>query len=241
LRIERLVALDEAEPALNLFETVPSAWVRDRELVQRASGLWDQMSRPFQHLFNAVMWEPGRFYRFLAGPASLNGHHNMVNGNFRHAVETVEHCLAMATGNSRVNRSVLIAAALLHDAGKAVEYRLAPARQGLVMSDRGILVGHRHTILEWLAVARHGCRVVVPEVQYLALLHALTSAKGAEWLGIREPMSLEAAILSSADRLSGQADLVRRQAPAGTGFGHYHRHLKGRPFVVGEVEVPCLA
>jgi 3'-5' exoribonuclease len=58
----------------------------------------------------------------------------------------------------------------------------------------------------------------------------------AEWLGIREPVSLEATILSAADRLSGQADLVSRMAPEEAGFGGYHKHLKGRPYVVGEVE-----
>jgi 3'-5' exoribonuclease len=101
------------------------------------------------------------------------------------------------------------------------------------MSERGVLIGHRHTILEWIAAARARERIIIPETHYLALLHALTAGKGAEWLGIREPVSIEALLLSTADRLSGQIDLVDRMAPNQPGFGEYHKHLKGKPYVIG--------
>ena len=236
IRINRLVLMERSIPTLDLFETIPPNWVQASDLLKRASAIWQQLAYPFQQLFNAVFWDSARLHRYLAGPSSLNGHHNGFNGNFRHAVETAEQCLNLAQGNPNISRSVLLTAALLHDAGKADEYKLNPNRRNFIMSDRGALVGHRHTILEWIAVAKAHDRVPLPESHYLALLHALTAAKGATWLGIREPVSLEATILSAADRLSGQADLVDRMAPEGTGFGGYHKHLKGRPYVVGEVE-----
>ena len=103
------------------------------------------------------------------------------------------------------------------------------------MTERGALLGHKHTVLEWIAAARAQHRVIVPEAHYLALLHAITAAKGApDWLGLREPLSLDAHILSTVDRLSGQADLVSRHAARDGGFGGYHRHLGGRPYVVRE-------
>ena len=78
-------------------------------------------------------------------------------------------------------------------------------------------------------------RVNLPEAQYLGLIHALTAAKGAPpWLGLREPRSLEATILSMADRLSGEVDLYGQLAPETAGFGRYHPQLRGRAFVVGE-------
>ena len=232
VRISRLVLLERAEASLNLFRTIPTAWVKDRNLVARAAGLWESLSRPCQHLVNAIFWEGNRFHRFLAGPSSLNGHHNEVNGNFRHAVEVAETCLMLAMSNPNVCHSVLVTAALLHDAGKADEYHLKPNRRGLTMSPRGQLVGHRHTILEWIAVARATQRIAMPETHYLGLIHALTAAKGAEWLGIRTPVSLEAAMLSSADRLSGHTALLEQAVPDRAGFGHYHPHLKGRPYVL---------
>jgi len=232
VRISRLVALSSPMASLNLFDTVPTEWVRDSALVSRATALWSQLTPAMQALINAVLWDGGRFQRYVSGPSSLNGHHNGVNGNFRHAVEVAELALTLATTTPQVSVPVLITAALLHDAGKADEYVLKPGMSGFQMSTRGILVGHRHTILEWLAVARLQCRMGIPEAHYLALLHALTAAKGAEWLGIREPVSLEATTLSMADRLSGQADLFNQTGPEHTGFGRYHKHLKGRPFVV---------
>lgn len=101
------------------------------------------------------------------------------------------------------------------------------------MSARGALLGHKLTVLEWIVEARAKCRVVLQEAHYLALLHALTAVKGApDWMGLREPVSLEASILSMADRLSGQRDLIGSFAPEGDGFGEYHKHLRGRPYVV---------
>jgi hypothetical protein len=67
------VKLERPEASLNPFDTVPHAWVRDRELVARAGRFWEGLGRPLQHLFNAVFWDPRRFQRYLEGPSSLRG------------------------------------------------------------------------------------------------------------------------------------------------------------------------
>lgn len=114
-----------------------------------------------------------------------------------------------------------VAAAFLHDAGKADDFRLTPDREGYEFSERGRLVGYRHTILEWLAVARCKDGVIVPESQYLALVHALTATRGAEHLGIRGPQIIEATILSVADRV---------MAEAAWGYGCHGDFLQGASF-----------
>lgn len=231
VRVARIVLLERPEVAVNLFETVPSCWVADRELVRRAAFLWSCLPRGLGHLFNGVFWQGDRFWRFLCGPSSLAGHHAVRHGNFRHSVEVADQALDLATREARVHLGVLVMAALLHDAGKADEYQQGRSR--LELSDRGRLIGHRQTVLEWLAAARAQFRVIVPEAHYLALAHALTCAKGAPaWLGMREPQSPEAMLLSAADRLSRQRDLMVRHAPREVGFGRYHPHLGGRPFMV---------
>ena len=233
LQIERLVLLEIPVSALNLFATIPPNWVRDRELITRGQALWTLLPRYFQHLFNAMLWDGKRFQRFVMGPSSMNGHHAERNGNLRHSLEVAERALEIAKGEQDICHPVLIMAALIHDAGKADEYEYDYPRQRFSLSARGVLIGHRHTVIEWLAAATARNQVNVPELQYLALLHALTSARGAPaWLGIREPRSLEATTLSAADRLSGESDLVHRLAPTSDGFGRYHKHLRGRPFVV---------
>lgn len=231
IRISRIVLLDRPDPALNPFDTIPTSWVVERDLVKRAAALWELLPRPFRHLFNAIFWRGDRFYRYLTGPSSLTGHHAERFGNLRHSIEVAERAIDLATRETRVHPGVLILAALLHDAGKADEYRLG--RRQIELSDRGRLVGHRLTVLEWIAVARALYRVIIPEAHYLGLVHALTSARGVPaWLGLREPQSMEAVILSAADRLSGQSDLMVRHAPPRSGFGRYHPHLGGRPFML---------
>lgn len=231
VRIARLVLLEKPEPSVSLFETIPHSWMRDVDLAKRGAVLWQRLPRSFSHLFNAIFWDSGRFHRYVTGPSSINGHHHALNGNLRHSIEVAERALALAAGESLASQEVLILAALLHDAGKADEYRLV--RRRFELSDRGRLIGHRNTVIEWIAAARAQHRVIVPEQHYLALIHALTSAKGAPaWLGLRAPQSLDATLLSVADRLSGHCELMQRYAPAMTGFGRYHAHLGGRPFVI---------
>ena len=205
-QIKRLDRLDKALPTVNPFESIPHSWVRDRSWVDRAASLWEQLSRPFQHLVTAVLWDGSRLERFLTGPAALHGYPPYPNGNLRHAVETAEQAMMLAKGMSDVCNSVLIAAAFLHDAGKADDFRLTPERAGYEFSERGRLVGYRHTILEWLAVARCKDGVIVPESQYLALVHVLTATRGAEHLGIRGPQIIEATILSVADQVTRKAE-----------------------------------
>jgi 3'-5' exoribonuclease len=232
IHVARLMLLERPDPALNLFDTVPTQWVRDRDLLSRARALWEQLPRGMQHLLNALLWEGNRFHRYVVGPSSLNGHHNGWNGNFRHSVEVAETAVDMGSAYDTVFSPLLILGGLLHDVGKADEYQYDYARRCFEMSPRGALVGHRNTVLEWLAVARSQYRVILPDEHYLGLIHAMTATRGGERLGLREPVSLEAAILSAADRLSGEANLVERLAPFDSGFGRYHKHLRGRPYVV---------
>jgi 3'-5' exoribonuclease len=61
----------------------------------------------------------------------------------------------MATGWAYVDQALAVLAALLRDAGKAEECRRR-ADGSWGMSDRGRLIGHRTTVIEWVvgAIAR---------------------------------------------------------------------------------------
>lgn len=201
--ISRLDLIDRPLASLNPFLTVPLTWVADRTTVGRAAALWEQLSRPFQHLINAVLWDGGRFFRFVTGPASTVDYPWEPGTNFRHSVDTADQAATLTRGVTEASLSVVISAALLHDAGKADDYRLAP--EGYILSERGYWVGSQHTILEWLAVAR--AKVIVPDAQYLALIHALIAARGNPGNG----QSIEATILTAANRLSGHAKVSCRK------------------------------
>jgi 3'-5' exoribonuclease len=227
VRIQRLVPISRPVASCNIFETIPSNWNKDTDRIDRAAALWEELPRPLAHLVTAMLWDGERLHRFVSGPSSLNGHHADIGGNFRHSIDVAEQARAIGLTQPLANVPQLIAGGLLHDLAKAAEYRYDRGRARFYLSERGELIGHRDTLIEWLAVARHSAGVIIDDASWLGFLHMLNAAKGApDWLGLREPRSLEADILAAADRLSGQGDLRQRTAPQGdSGFGASHPHL----------------
>ncbi|WP_374279123.1 hypothetical protein [Azonexus sp.] len=193
LRIGGLELLDKPNPGLNIFLTVPTPWVTDRTSIQRAAALWEQLSCPFQHLLNSVLWDGGRFYRYVTGPVSTADDLRAIGGNFRQTVATAERAALLTSGQHDVSTSIVITAAFLLNAGKADDFHRSA--DGYALSERGYWIGGQYTILEWLAVARS--EVIVPEEQYIALVHTLIAARGRA----EHAQSIEAAILGVANRL----------------------------------------
>ncbi len=207
IRISRLVLLERPEPLLNMFATVPPGWARDRDLVKVAAGLVDELPKPYRHLVNAVLWDGERFRRFCKGPSSCQHHHSRENGNLAHSVDvaTLMRDLCRTREGARPDLGILLG--LLHDVGKADEYRLGP-NGGWVMTSRGVLLGHDHTRDEWIAAAMAKNRIGMTENQRQAIAHCLSAkANVPDWMGMRRPRMIEAHLLSHADRISGEWDL----------------------------------
>lgn len=235
LRVDRLVVLQEAEASYQLFDTIPPRYAGGEELMRRARGLGERLSETHHLLLNHVFWNRGRLGRFLKGPSSLGGHHREPHGNFRHAVEVAELAIGLQKDLPVTAPSLMITAALLHDAGKADEYEFDQRSGYASMSSRGTLIGHRSTLLEWVAVAHDRMKQKLSKSHYEALVHALSAVSGApEWTGCRVPMSREAFLVNTADRVSSHGDLLNQHAPANEGFGMPHKHLKRLPFQVKE-------
>lgn len=230
--ISRLVKLQQPTSSINIFDLVPFDWVQDRSLIQRASAILNSISEAHRLLFNAIFWNADRFKRFCIQPSSLIGHHSELNGNLRHTVEVAEFMCKLCTERSFANLDLGILAALLHDSGKSDEY-IATNHGSWYMSERGKLLGHKITALEWISAATAKWNIQLPKDHYEGLLHVLTAAPNApEWLGIRQPALPEAHLLSIADRLSGSDDLMHKTVNISGGFGQSHKHLKSPPFLV---------
>lgn len=178
--------------AVNPFDLVPPSWVKDCSLTRRAAALWERLERPLQQLVNAALWDGARFYRFVTGPVSAADYPGAPAGNFRRSVALAEEALSLADGLPNVARGVLLAAALLQDAGKADAFRLAPDGSGIALSERGRWIGYQQTVLEWLAVAR--TQVIVPDTLYLHLVHVLLALHRPP----ETPLAIETAILNVA-------------------------------------------
>ena len=231
--VKSVTAITSPTMDVNLFETIPYEWMKDRAPIQAAKEIIACLPTHFALLFAAIFWDNKRFYRFLVGPSSLNGHHNWKHGNFIHTIEVANLAAKLAEDRPSVCREIIIIAALLHDAAKANEYQYNHQRSSFEISTRGALIGHKITIIEWIAAAIAQYQIVVPHHKYLSLIHALTAVKSCPaWVGLREPVSPECLLLSTADRLSGQDDLLDQTMSSHDGFGQYHKHLKGRPFLI---------
>lgn len=232
IRVSRLVAYERPVANTNLFNLVPHTWVKDRALVGRAAVLLGELPEPHRLLFNAIFWDAGRFERFCRQPSSMIGHHSEPNGNLRHTVEVAEEMREYCRTRSFTNMHLGVLAALLHDAGKADEYT-PNAKGGWDMTEQGKLLGHKVTVVAWIAAAVAKWGIQLPQDHYEALLHIFTAVPNApEWMGLREPALHESFLLSICDRLSGRDDLVRRTLSEKGGFGKSHRHLKSEPFKV---------
>lgn len=170
--------------------------------------------------------------RFCTAPASVANHHAYRHGLIEHTVEVAENTLRLCEASTGVNRNLALLAALLHDAGEADEYA-ARGTHSWSLTDRGRLIGHDTTIVEWVAAASTQARL--PNNTYVALLHILTARRGApDWVGMRQPAMLESDILSQADRLSGQANLHAQMSNPNGGWGTKHRHMRSAPYSVPE-------
>lgn len=121
--VVRVVPITSVDHSVNLFDTIPSTWSRNFELMERAKGLWCQLPYRMQALFNEIFWDDRLFRRYVSIPASINAHHNGWGGNLRHVVEMAEHAERIALDVVGVSNDLLILAGLLYNAPNAEGYR----------------------------------------------------------------------------------------------------------------------
>lgn len=244
LMVQGLSMVATADPEVNLIDTVPASWLPPAKeqsacVVQSFRRLWGQLSRPMRAWFNALFWhQPERWERFLKAPASIGFHHARKHGLFTHSVDCGMRSLRAAQGDELVNVDVLLMAALLHDLGKADEYVLSKYFNACKLSERGALMGHRLSTLEWMAAALGlvQSQDAPDEAKVMAVYHAINACHAQDWVGLRPPRTPEAFYLASADALSGNCDLIKALAKPGSRQGKPHKAFRGAAWVTGKAE-----
>ena len=148
--------------------------------------------------------------KFKRHPGAVKNHHAYIGGLLQHTLEVAEGALDQCARNARINKDILLAAALVHDIGKVREIEVDALGLPVGFTKEGKLLRHISLGIEMVETA---CREAqVEEELNLILKHCILSHHGlAEWGSPVEPMIIEAEILHYLDNLSAKTEQFARE------------------------------
>ncbi len=160
-----------------------------------------RLDEPWQGFVSHLLLDESFLPQFANAPAARGMHHAYIGG-------LLEHTLSMATLGDYladhypyVNRSLLVAGALLHDMGKVHEYTIEGE---FAFSDDGRLVGHIIRAITMVEAAAAKLDALTPD-QLRQLVHLIASHHGTqEWGSPVVPKTLEALLLHQIDLLDSR-------------------------------------
>lgn len=142
----------------------------------------------YRRLLDAFL-EDGSFRAELRrAPCTRAGHHAYLGGLLEHTVAVATLAQETCALHPRLNSDLLLAAALLHDAGKVREFEYGAE---ISLSEAGALMGHLALGQAMIAERAAG----VPEAKLLAVTHCVLGHHGPEGLPGRRFRSPEALAL----------------------------------------------
>jgi 3'-5' exoribonuclease len=152
-------------------------------------------------LLDSIFGDAAFLERFAQAPAAKQFHHAYLGGLLEHSVGVASLCDHVAQQYGRVNRDLLITAALLHDIGKVEELTYECV---IDYSDEGRFLGH--VILGVTLVSRKAAEQErFPDEKLHHLLHAIVSHHGElEWGSPKRPKTIEALIIHHVDNLDAK-------------------------------------
>jgi 3'-5' exoribonuclease len=159
---------EEADPA----DFLPRAY-RD---LDELDGFWDHLAgevydADLKRLVDAFGGDADFRAEFRRAPCTRGGHHSYLGGLLEHTVAVATLVLETCALHPRLDSDLLMAAAILHDVGRAREFTYG-AEFGL--SEEGRLLGHLAIGAEVVGAAAAG----LPAERRLALLNCVLSHHG---------------------------------------------------------------
>ncbi len=184
-----------------------------------------------QKIFRSGDW----LERFRVAPAAKNMHHAYLGGLLEHTLAVARLADRLAASYPGLDRSLLIAGALLHDIGKVEEFRYDS--YPFDYTDRGRLVGHLVIGAERVAEAAAKISDFPADLAW-RLQHLILSHHGRHDFGSPTlPMISEAFVLSAIDDLDAKLNFITRleqnAQDEGYQWSDYQRTLERFLFING--------
>jgi 3'-5' exoribonuclease len=233
---------DDSREGFDFFDLVPSSEIPSHELQKKLDQL---IERYIEHpllklLVRNVLNE--NMTLFARMPAAQNMHHSYTAGLLEHvwSMTRIAGFLAdhyskyYAELNPPLNRSLIVAATVLHDIGKLRELEYHPFEAKY--TKEGCLIGH---VLIGRDMVREAAQKVddFPEELLLLLEHAILAHHGKREFGAPvPPLTLEALIVSYIDELDAKVNMVAREridSAVGGSFTERIYALENRRFYKG--------
>ncbi len=241
LKIDTVHKVPQEEIPSSLF--FPTSSRNLEEMANELQALIHSIKNPFLKKLLSLFFKKSEWSdRFQEAPAAKAIHHAYVGGLLEHSLSVAKIADFLAGHYVGVNRSLLLAGALLHDIGKLAELRVAG---GLIeYTVRGRLKGHLVIGSEMVALAVEKIRDF-PEELLEQLQHLILSHHGRQEFGSPTvPMTVEAFILSFLDDLDAKMNITeqlrRKIEGAEMSWTEYQRSLERYLYLGGlrKEEVP---
>ncbi len=207
LRIEDATQI--AQDGIDLGHFYPASPRSIGEMTDELQTLVQSVTNPFlrkllDHFFKKGDWWPS----FCEAPAAKGIHHAYIGGLLEHSLSVAGIADFLAGHYAGVDRSLLLAGALLHDIGKLEELKM---EKGLVeYTVRGRLKGHLVIGSEMVGRAAGKIRDF-PDELLERLQHLILSHHGRQEFGSPTvPMTVEAFILSFLDDLDAKMNITEQ-------------------------------
>ncbi|GAB4252685.1 MAG: HD domain-containing protein [Thermoleophilia bacterium] len=200
-QIDALTVTRAADGQINPRDFLPQTY-RDLEELKGflAFHIESVTDQDYRRLLDAV-FDGELFDRFVEAPAAKQFHHAYLGGLLEHTVSVAGLCDHVCQQYTRVNRDLLITAALLHDIGKVEELTFSCT---IDYSDAGKFLGH---VVLGLTLVTERARALpgFPDEKLQHLLHCIASHHGElEWGSPKRPKTIEALIIHHVDNLDAK-------------------------------------
>lgn len=197
LDIRRLDRLGD-DDAAQAESFVPAGTRSVDDLAGELDFLSSEITHPELRALVEAVWAGAHRDALLRSPATAGDHHAHLGGLVEHTIAVAAICMAAADRHDRLDRDLLLAAALLHDVGRMRELRSETAIEADL---DGTLVGHVLLGHELLLTAAQGAGVDAgTSTWWPRLVHAVSTHHGP----VERCRTREAVVLASANALDAR-------------------------------------